>query len=347
MSSPWQSYRRTLVDAYRPRPPIQYVVSDLFSLPSLNIVYGPPGCLKSMLLADMLICVAAGNTWLEVAPWEAKNPDRPNPKPVLQSQAIWVDFDNGKNRTDNRFEALGKAYGLPTSTGIEYYSMPQPALDASKTGQVMDLIDLIHDAGASLVIIDNLATISGGKDENSSEMMAVMTNLRLVSERTGAALIVIHHSRKENGYKGKQGDSLRGFSGIRGAIDTGLLIEREPNSDVITVRAEKTRDVEIPEFAAQFTYTHKPGCRDLETARFFGVPTDKNTSDQAIEDEILDALSALQTGQTLSQLQLAKKAKANLADVGINRIKAVIGSLHLKGMIKMQVGKRGSNEYSL
>ena len=55
----WQTY--TLEDAYEPREPLVYVVDSLFSLPSLSIVYGAPGCLKSMLMLDMALCVAEDN----------------------------------------------------------------------------------------------------------------------------------------------------------------------------------------------------------------------------------------------------------------------------------------------
>jgi AAA domain len=58
----------TLADAYRPRPPLRYVVDGLFPLPSLSIVYGAPGTLKSLLLADMGVCVAAGLPWLPAIP---------------------------------------------------------------------------------------------------------------------------------------------------------------------------------------------------------------------------------------------------------------------------------------
>ncbi len=58
----WQAY--TLADAYQARPPIQYIAGALFEVPSLNIVYGAPGTLKSFLLQDLAVCVAAGQEWL-------------------------------------------------------------------------------------------------------------------------------------------------------------------------------------------------------------------------------------------------------------------------------------------
>ena len=47
----WHLY--SLADAYAPRSPRRYVVDGLLPYPSLSVVYGGPGSLKSMLLADL------------------------------------------------------------------------------------------------------------------------------------------------------------------------------------------------------------------------------------------------------------------------------------------------------
>jgi hypothetical protein len=48
--------------------PLIYVVEGLFPLPSLSIVYGAPGTIKSLLMADLAICAAAGLPWLPPLP---------------------------------------------------------------------------------------------------------------------------------------------------------------------------------------------------------------------------------------------------------------------------------------
>jgi hypothetical protein len=299
--------------------------------------------LKSLLIADLVTCIFSGQTsWLDSLPGSNS---KTKPFQIESGKVIWIDQDNGENRTGNRFEALGRAYGVsPASCNFEYYSMPQPLLDASKTGQIVDLIALAM--GSKIIVIDNLATISGGKDENSSEMMLVMGNLRLLAERTGAAVIIIHHSRKETGFKGKQGDNLRGFSGIRGAIDTGLYIEREPSTDQITITAEKARDMAIPTFGAMFTYTHKPGCNDLETCRFFGVPTSKGNTTADIQDEIISVLTL--AGKPMSQTAVANEVNRNLSGVGINKIRGILTNMSFVGLVKMTTKGNGSAfEYSI
>src|SRR5690606_12742442 len=88
----WFAWKlRNLEDAYRERPPRRYVVEELLSVPSLSVVYGGPGSLKSMLLGDLCMCIAAGRQWLEPIP----NTDRPGVSfNTTQAAFLWIDLDN-------------------------------------------------------------------------------------------------------------------------------------------------------------------------------------------------------------------------------------------------------------
>jgi len=339
MSQPtWQQFRRDLSDAYKPRPPITYILDGVFAQPSLNVVYGSPGCLKSMLCADLAVSIAGGTDWLEPARWDA---GKLKPHGVLFGRAVWIDQDNGEGRTANRFEALARARNLPDDTPLVYYAMPSPPIDLSKTGLVVSLIDLVQDEKADIVFIDNLATISGLAKENTSEMTPVMSALRLLSERTGAAIVVIHHSTKGDG-RGKLGDDMRGFGHIRAAVDIALRVDREPNSDIVTVTCVKSRDADIPAFSAHFTYQQKNGCKDLETAKFWGVTSAGSVTDAELEEAIIDIVKAT---PGLSQTKLTREVKAVLPKIGEVRIRSKIGNLTLTGAIRAQSGARGSWEY--
>ncbi len=331
---PWAKFKRTLADAYAPRPPRQFVVENIFSQPSLNIVYGAPGTMKSLLLADNCICVASGARWLE---------NLPNaPHCGFNTQAVpvmWLDFDNGRNRTDERFEAVARARGVDVSLPLTYYAMPTPWFDASDSKAVDALIERIKREGAQLIVIDNLGVITGGADENSAEMASVMGNLRRVSETTNAALVVIHHQRKSSTYNTRAGESLRGHSSIEAALDLALLIEREDHSETINVKATKTRGADILPFAAQFSFEHRPNSKEFAAARFWGLQIEDTLSDRAIEKQILEVVSG---NAGISKSELTKSVKERLSDVGINRIRNIITSLSIQknGRLKV-VSKEG------
>jgi hypothetical protein len=319
---PWKMF--TLADAYSERPPVQYVAKGIFKLPSLNIVYGPPGCLKSFLMADFALCVASGQLWLPSAPWQ---PGRSSGIETTQFPVMWLDFDMGSDDTHERIEALARARNLPTDTPFYYYSMPMPWLDASKKESIGMLVLRANRLGVKLIIIDNLGTVSGGVEENSGAMIGVMSLLRQLTEETRAAVNVIHHQRKGNGFNGRAGDTLRGHSSIEASLNLALQVDRE--EDIMTIKSTKTRGVDVKPFSAAFTFEHKDN-GDLETAKFYGLEVEDMTSNDAVAREIRTAL----TGCTMNKGELTKAVK-EILEVGINRIRNTIEKMAADGAIRV------------
>lgn len=336
-TDPWQAF--TLEDAYQPRPPVEYIAANLFALPSLNIVYGAPGTLKSFLLADLAICAAAGGDWLPPAPWI--NGNLAEPITTRQYPALWCDFDNGRRRTHDRFAALGRARDLPADTQITYYSMPTPWLDASNKASVGELSLRIADRGARMVVVDNLQVVSGDADENSGEMGRVMSLFRQIGEDTGAAIVLIHHQRKGNGFSGRAGDNLRGHSSIEASLDLALAIEREELADTISIKATKVRGADVLPFSAVFTFEDDPA-GELLTAKFFGIAADDTQSNAAIERGIIEALYNAELNQT----ELIKAVQEILDKVGKNRIRDIADRMVSGGKLRMKQGENRAKIYA-
>lgn len=330
--SSWAPY--TLHHAYMPKQKISYITGNLFELPSLNIVYGAPGSLKSFLLADLACCVAGGTNWLPSMP----NSNNVQALPTNQSPVLWLDFDNGVRRTNERFAVLGKALNLPTIAPLNYFSMPTPLLNVGDATHVKDLTEIICHYLAKLVVIDNLGSISGGADENSGEMIKIFANMRQIAETTGAAIVIIHHPRKSNSNNGRKGDTLRGHSSIEAALDLALLIERLPNSLTISIQPTKVRGSDIKPFGARFTYQNDLN-GDIETARFFAETSQSFITTQTIREAIIDCLSS----KTLKKSDLVAQVMAFFPNsVGRNKTVAEIDALIVDGYIKQNAGKNNS-----
>jgi RecA-family ATPase len=110
------------------------------------------------------------------------------------------------------------------------------------------LARLVLELDAKLIIIDALADVMLGGDENAvKDTQPVFANLRFIAELTGAAFIVIHHANKGGGY--------RGSSAIAGAIDTLLSVESKQDNSLITFKTEKMRDGEPLNFACEANWT--------------------------------------------------------------------------------------------
>lgn len=331
----WQAF--TMANAYEERPPVEYIVPGLFALPSLNIPFGAPGTLKSFLMADLVVCTAAGLPWLPPAPWLTANSARSFP--TRQACALWVDFDNGRRRTLDRFAALGRAHNVPADCDqLKFYSMPRPWLNASDEASIGDLALRIQRTNARLVVIDNLGVVTGNAEENSGEMATVMSGFRQLAEDTGAAIVLIHHQRKSNGLTGRAGDNLRGHSSIEAALDLALAIEREEYSESVALKATKVRGPDVLPFSAYFTFENRPDRPDeLQSARFWGVAEDDTKSGAAIDRAILDALDG---DAALNKTDLTKAVKEALPDIGINRIRPRIDKMAGENALKTDPGKR-------
>jgi len=311
---PWAKYTFTLKDAYAPREPLKYIVEGLFSLPSLSIVYGAPGTLKSLFMGFVAVSVAAGLPCLG--------------RETIKAAVLWIDFDNGKRRSHERFEALGRGTDIPETVPFFYASMPHPWLNAGNSEDIESLCSRIIEQEIKLVIIDNLGLVSPGADENSGEMIYIMSNLRELSERTSAAVVLIHHQRKTNG-RGRIGESLRGHSSIEGALDVALLISREEDSNVVTIRSTKTRDVDVTPFATEFWFEHRLGTDELAKAGFKLLEMEDTTSDRAIEKIILNTVFS---NPSFKQKQVIETVKPKLR-AGVNRIRSVYNRLKETGKL--------------
>ena len=345
----WHLY--SLADAYAPRSPRRYVVDGLLPYPSLSVVYGGPGSLKSMLLADLCLCAALGKRWLE-------------PLPVRNAQGIafstnttptlWVDFDNGRERSHERFEAVGRGHNAPeTLDNIRYVSMPTPWLDASKRDQVVNLAKLVRYVGANLVVIDNLGLVTGDTEENSGEMAQVMGALRWLCEEADCAVVVVHHQRKSSGGAAgiRKGETLRGHSSIEAALDLVLLVERKEGSDSVAVIPTKVRGyLEYAAFGALFTFEHKPGTKDLARARFYAEQSmsAEQVATLKVGNAIINALIAhgpLSQKDVVAEVRDTLAAEPGGAAPAINRVRGILKQLVKDGKVEESAGGRTERVY--
>lgn len=316
--APTQWEIRTLAQAYEKREPTRYIVDKFFATGSLNILYGPPAAMKSMLLADLCACVAGGREWLPGA--------LPNGKGVAVEQCpvYWIDLDNGTRRTDERIEAVARARQLPDDAPFYYTSMPVPPLNMGDLDMMIYLKQTIRDLKAGVTVIDNLGLITGEIEENSAQMAMVMGYLRQIAEGTKTVMILIHHQRKGGANGGRAGDALRGHSSIEASVDLALHVIREVGQDELTIRSTKTRGVDVPTVGALFNYQHIPGTNDLKSAWFSGKVARRG--DNAIREAIIQTVDY--NGE-IAKTKLAQLVYENLTPdaPGINKIRAWIDDM--------------------
>jgi len=215
------------------RPEIVKLVGDWIRESSVNLVIGLGGAKKTWVMLDLGVCGASGKEWLGMA--------------ITQCNVLIIDEESGDARLADRIKMVMK--GELADDNIPIYSVSLAQFNLlKKLADVDEMIALIEAVDAKLVIIDALADIMVGGDENSvKDTQPVLSSLRKVAEVTGVAIIVIHHVNKVGGY--------RGSSAIAGAVDTMVLIESKPDSDIVTFKSEKMRDGTPLKFAGQAVWS--------------------------------------------------------------------------------------------
>jgi len=218
------------------RPAIEYVVEKLIAESSVNVWFGQWGAKKTWAAIDLAVCVASGKQWLGMAT-----------KPC---NVLIVDEESGDTRLANRIKDVMRGeLGEMADASVPIKSVSLAQFNLLKRPDDADLLArLVLELDAKLVIVDALADVMLGGDENAvKDTQPVFANLRFIAELTGAAFIVIHHANKLGGY--------RGSTAIAGAIDTLLSVESKQDDGLITFKTEKMRDGEPLSFACEAKWT--------------------------------------------------------------------------------------------
>ena len=213
--------------ALQPQPPIEWIVDGLISAGSVNVFYGEGGSKKTWALLDMAVCVARGDAWLNF--------------PTKAGGVLIVDEESGYRRIMRRMGEVLRGHNADENTPVSCVSLA--AFDFGKPADIGELYNLIITSNAQLVIVDALADVMPGRDENAvKDVQPIFLALRRIAEETQTAIIIIHHANK--------GGTYRGSTAIKGALDLLLSVESKTGGNEITFKTEKARDTTASSFGA-------------------------------------------------------------------------------------------------
>jgi DNA-binding HxlR family transcriptional regulator len=219
------------LDALQPQPPIDWIVDGLISAGSVNVFYGEGGSKKTWALLDMGVCVARGDAWLNFK--------------TQAGSVLVIDEESGRRRITRRMGEVLRGHSADSDTPI--YCISLAAFDFGKPNDIGELYNLIANTKARLVIVDALADVMPGRDENAvKDVQPIFLSLRRIAEETQAAIVIIHHANK--------GGSYRGSTAIKGALDLLLSVDSKADSNEITFKTEKARDTTSSTFAASANF---------------------------------------------------------------------------------------------
>jgi hypothetical protein len=197
---------------------------------AMTVVYGPSNCGKTFFCTDLAIHVATGRKW--------------RGREIDPGGVIYCALE-GAHGISNRVAAFRKRHGLE---GVEVpFAIIPVTLDlldpAADTQRLIDAIQAArHEMGCAvkLVVLDTLSRAMAGGNENSPEDMgSLVTNGDRIRQQTGAHVLWVHHSGKD------QAQGARGHSLLRAATDTEIEISRPDKDSPSTAKVTKQRELEI------------------------------------------------------------------------------------------------------
>lgn len=202
------------------RPPPEWLIDRLLPEAEIAMIYGPSGVGKSFMALDLAFAVALGEPWLQ--------------REVRQGAVVWVAAEaSGSMR--NRARAYAQAGDLALEHAELWMIGDTPSLMDGEEAAV--LTSAIAEKHPALIVVDTLAAASGGANENSGEdMNKVMESCRQMHKETGALVLLIHHTGKD------ETRGARGWSGMKAAMQTEITVTEQ--NGVKFLEVTKQRDAE-------------------------------------------------------------------------------------------------------
>ncbi len=210
----------TAADALVPQAARAWVVEQLFGPGSVNIIYGDGGSGKTYAMLDLAVCVAMGKPWLGLA--------------VAAGAVHYIDEEAGPAGFKPRLRDCLQGHGAPSDMrNITFTS--RAWVNICNAADMQELEGLICETDTQLVFIDTwIAAADGIENENDApRVQTVFRRLRSMAASTGAAIVILDHANKGNGY--------RGSTAKKGAVDCMLEISSKPGLQQIVLRVEKAR----------------------------------------------------------------------------------------------------------
>jgi len=203
-------------------PPANILIEDFLCCGDLAVLQGEPGSSKTWLMMDMAIAVAHGSRFL------GRYPTRRGNVLIIEEEGQAFDLVN-----------RGKILGARKDSDITVYHCRGFHVDSSAWLERVEK-DLLPSDEYALILIDPLAAVHTGKENEASDMRAVVDFYRKVRACSpNTAVMFLHHTVKSS-YGAAKGSLQhgRGSGALVGAADVVLETIKQGSADPRLIKFE-------------------------------------------------------------------------------------------------------------
>lgn len=286
------------------------IVQGMLTAGGMSMAYGESNSGKTYLVNHLAFCITRGEPFLG--------------RQTEQGAVIYV-AGEGAASIRRRVRAHEMHFGHKVGA---FGLIPCALSLLDPSADVENLIELIRTKAEEIgqqvlmVIVDTVARAMGGANENASEDMSRLVRAGdRIREETGAHLMWIHHSGKD------QAKGARGHSSLRAALDTEMEVTADDLTAVHTLTITKQRDLATK--------------GDRLAGRF--VPVDLGSGqwgDRITACAVEDAEAPAQASKTRKLSETQQAVLAALAGAGRNlRVTEIASMLDAQGIKRTTVYK--------
>ena len=209
--------------------PPDELVENLISLDSVIMIYGSSNSGKTFFALAMAQAVSSGTSFLR--------------RRTEQGLVVYIACES-PGSVVSRLQVMRDYYDSDLSSiaiiraPVNFHTNPKKV---ERVTRAIKHMEQQKGERCKLIIIDTLARISAGANENSGdEMGPIFAMFDLLRHSTHAAITIIHHSGKD------EARGSRGWSGMRAHVDTEIEIKKNKsldNGSMHTAEVTKQRDL--------------------------------------------------------------------------------------------------------
>lgn len=206
---------------------LSWLVHGVLPKAEVGVVFGDSGSGKSFFVFDLLMAIARGDLWRGIK--------------ARQGSVAYV-VAEGSTGFPHRIQAYADHHGIDPQA-VPFHLVGDAPNLMEKT-DTKDLILALKALGKlDVVVLDTLAQVTPGADENSGQDMGrVLAHCKAIHRATGAMVLLIAHTGKD------ASRGIRGWSGIKGALDVEILVEKSGHQRCATVTKMKDGEGEGREY---------------------------------------------------------------------------------------------------
>ena len=218
------------------RQKASWIIKNLIPNANLGVIYGASGSGKSFFAFDLFAAVSRALTLKQlkkaVEDGHELAPSQWRGLKTFGARVCWVAAE-GQEDMRKRVQGYCQHHNVqPENLSMEFIDETPNFLELA---DVKSVIRQMKKRGQfDIVVIDTLAQVMPGGNENSGEDMGkVLGYCKEITRLTGAMVVLIHHSGKD------ESRGARGWSGLRAACDFEFEIIRAGVDRVATVTKMK------------------------------------------------------------------------------------------------------------